>query len=430
MENLDFPIWFSVGCYGGLACSVLSGAGIAAYALLRHRGEPRQIARAILVCLVGSCLILPAIWWDQNRLELYGPAMDLREVLFWLTLAILAGWCAPLGMLAGYLSLAAPQATPAPGALTLAGTNAGSSVPLAALTDPARHVEPLGAGRSWGQLVPLNGEFAGTPLHLSRRLTLLGREIDNDIVVDDDRTSRHHAEIHWDHGHVELVDRNSMNGTLVNRRTVHGRVPMQSGDVLDFGAQRYRFELTASPMTGTTVTDEETRKMPGTPPARAATPAEVPLLLVGMTDSFAGKRWELRDAVVTIGRDAERQICLPHHSVSRLHAQIVHQQSGYYVSDLGSSNGTFLNGHAIAVPTLLLAGDVLRAGEIELRCEATPTEDQPLPEKGAEMRTLASAEPTLSLFIGQSSTAADYAERPRLAPPRLTASQPTLDATE
>src|SRR5579859_1671950 len=88
MKNLDFPIWFSVGCYGGLACIVLSGAGIAAYALLRHRGEPRQIARAILVCLVGSCLILPAIWWDQNRLELYGPAMDLREVLFWLTLEI------------------------------------------------------------------------------------------------------------------------------------------------------------------------------------------------------------------------------------------------------------------------------------------------------------------------------------------------------
>lgn len=428
MENFDFPTWFGVGSYGGLACSVLSAAGIAVYALLRHRGSPRQIARAILVCLVGSCLILPAIWWNQNRLDFYGPAMDFREVLFWLCLTIFAGWCVPLGVLAGYLSLAGPQTMPASEAAALPGASGDHALSLAPLGDPARHVEPLGAGRAWGQLVPLNGEFAGTPLLLSRRLTLLGREMDNDIVIDDDRTSRHHAELHWDHGHIELVDRGSMNGTLVNRRTVHGRVPLQSGDVLDFGAQRYRFEVIAS-VASATAADEETRKMPGASSPRNATPTDAPLLLVGMSDSFAGRRWELRDAVVTIGRDGERQICLPHHSVSRLHAQIVRQQSGYYVSDLRSSNGTFLNGQAITAPSLLLAGDVLRAGEIELRCEAAPVAEQiPASEATAASATAPAAEPTLSLYIGQSSTAADYAERPRLAPPRLTSSQPTADS--
>ncbi|MGH2515247.1 MAG: FHA domain-containing protein, partial [Ktedonobacterales bacterium] len=381
---------------------------------------------------VGSCLILPAIWWNQNRLDLYGPSMDPHEVLFWLCLAIVAGWCVPLGVLAGYLTLAAPQTAPASGLAAPAPVSASDSPGLAPLSDPARHVESLGAGRAWGQLVPLDGEFAGMPLLLSRRLTLLGREMDNDIVIDDDRTSRHHAEIHWDHGHIELVDRNSMNGTLVNRKTVRGRVPMQSGDVLDFGAQRYRFEVLVAP-SASSVPLEETRKMPGASMPRGATPSVAALLLVGMNESFAGTHWELAGAMVTVGRDAERQVCLPHHSVSRLHAQIVRQHSGYYVSDLRSSNGTFLNGQAISAPSLLLAGDVLRVGEIELRCEAAPV---PLPVSAGEgdaarMPAPASlAEPTLSLFIGQSTLAADYAERPRLAPPRLTPSQPALDSAE
>ena len=432
MGNLDFPIWFGVGSYGGLACSVLSAASVAAYALLRRRGTPLQIARATLVCLVGSCLILPSIWWNQNRLDFYGPAMDPREVFFWLCLTVLAGWCAPLGILTGYLLLAAPQASPLPVA-----SSGDHAHPLASLADPARHVEPLGAGRAWGQLVPLDGEFAGTPLRLTRRLTLLGREMDNDIVIDDERASRHHAELHWDRGHVELVDRRSMNGTLVNRKTVRGRVPLQSGDTLDFGAQRYRFEALVS-VTASAISEEETRKMPGAAAAAVtgATLPDVPLLLVSVSDEFAGRRWELRDAVVTIGRDAERQICLPHHSVSRLHAQIVRQQSGCYVSDLRSSNGTFLNGQAISAPSLMLAGDVLRVGEIELRCEAK-AEAAPASQASTTVAADTSAatppptaEPTFTLLIGQPSTAADYAERPRLAPPRLTPSQAAPDPAE
>lgn len=432
MGNLDFPIWYGIGSYGGLACSLFCAAGVAAYALVRHRGAPHQIARAILVCLVGSCLILPTIWWNQNRLDLYGPGMAFGEVLFWLCLVMFAGWCVPLGVLTGYLSLAAPQVVPGASGGAVASGSDGNA--LAALTDPARREEPMGAGRAWGQLVAVNGEFAGTPLLLSRRLTLLGREMDNDIVIEDDRTSRHHAEIHWDRGHVELVDRESMNGTLVNRKTVHGRVPLQSGDVLDFGAQRYRFEAIAMRASGV-AGDEETHKMPGASSARNATPVDVPLFLIGMSESFAGRRWELRDAVVMLGRDAEHQICLPHHSVSRRHAQIVRQQSGYYVSDLGSSNGTFVNGQAITAPSLLLPGDVLRAGEIELRCETSPGEGIALPANaGAKtipvVPPISPAEPTFSLLIGQPSTTADYAERPRLAPPRLRPSQPNLDAGE
>jgi|SRR5579871_336722 pSer/pThr/pTyr-binding forkhead associated (FHA) protein len=387
MGMSDFPTWFGVGSYGGLACTMLAAGGIAAYALLRRRGSPRQLARAVLVCLFAGAFMLASVWWNQNRLELYGPSLAEHEILFWLCWTVCAGWLIPLGMLLGYLLLAEPQ--PA------AQAQASSRFPqtLTALDDPARFREPLGAGIAWGRLVPLFGVDAGDdlsaghesqegrPLPLTRQMTLLGREIDCDIVIDDQRTSRHHAEIHWDHGRAQVVDRGSMNSTLVNRQTVRGPTPLVDGDILELGAQRYRFEFVPAANAGHELPPEpldpleqsqpeiETRKVPGTNTARPNVP--VPLVLTGLSVGVAGLTWIVDQPIMTIGRDRERPICIPDESVSRLHAQIVRQQVGYFVSDLHSSNGTFLNGDLLIAPSLLSPGDILRVGAIELRCDAS-----------------------------------------------------------
>lgn len=447
MSGLDFPMWFGTGSYGGLACGLLSAAGVAAYALLRHRGTPRQLARAILVCLGASCLMLASVWWNQSRLDLYGPALDPAEVLVWLSASAIFGWFVPLGTLAGYVLLAGPQSI----GLSLAArrSDAGDAH-IAALDDPARRIEPLGESKAWGQLVPVEGEFAGQTLVLTRQLTLLGREYNNDIVIDDDRTSRYHAELHWDHGHVELVDRDSMNGTLVNRQAVRGRIPLKSGDVLDLGAQRYRLEiLPAGTISGVRHSkpgaDEETRKIPSANGDRAGDePDAVPLALVGGRQLGTAGRWELTPKVVTIGRDGERTLCLPHESVSRLHAQIVRQRSGFFVSDLGSRNGTYLNGQRLTAPSLLLPGDVLRVGEIELRCEAaaptsSPPPVTPLPESPPTTPAISSPQTSVSETSAADGAApiesslmepAHMASPPaatRLGPPRLTGSLPSSE---
>jgi pSer/pThr/pTyr-binding forkhead associated (FHA) protein len=69
---------------------------------------------------------------------------------------------------------------------------------------------------------------------LADRLTL-GRAEDNDVVVDDERLSKHHAEIicHPD-GRVEVRDLSSTSGTLVNGESVECRV-LRHGDQLSFG---------------------------------------------------------------------------------------------------------------------------------------------------------------------------------------------------
>jgi pSer/pThr/pTyr-binding forkhead associated (FHA) protein len=381
--DLDFPTLYAIGSYGGLACCLLAASAIAAYALVRHRGTPRQLARAILVCLAAACLILVPIWWNQNRLEIYGPALGSGEVLLWLTWSALAGWFVPLGTLAGYATLAAPQAV-AP--FPIVQRAPASGILLAALDDPARQREPLGSGTPWGRLVPLAGDYIGQPVALTRQLTLLGRELDNDIVTDDERTSRHHAELHWDHGHVHVLDRRSMNGTLVNRQPVRGLLPLKSGDILELGAQRYRIEILPSgPLASGqfNLANVETAKMAsaGTDVLHEPPPA---LVLFASAGPIVGARWELRDAVTTLGRDPERQLCLPHESVSRLHAQVVRQRTGFFVSDLHSRNGTLLNGQRLGEPRMLHVGDILRLGEVELRCEALDTVSAPAPASPAD----------------------------------------------
>jgi pSer/pThr/pTyr-binding forkhead associated (FHA) protein len=379
----DFPTWFGLGSYGGLGCTLLTAAGITMYALLRRRGSSGQLARSVLACLLCSVFTLCPIWWDQNRLELYGPSLPDGEVLFWLLWTALLGWLIPLGVLFSYLVLAENQVFAEPKMYLFPPTA------LAALDDPARNREPLGAGIAWGQLIPLavnpdlaDGAAEVHPIALTRQLTVLGREKDCDVVIDDPSTSRHHAEIYWDHGRVQLVDRSSTNGTLVNRQTARGPVLLIDGDILDLGTQRYRFVLTHAEAHQLQNREErerweaeiETTKVASISSISsiAPSPDPAPLLLAGLSPELAGASWVVDKAVTTVGRDPTLDICIPHESVSRRHAQIVRQQSGYFLSDLDSSNGTYQNGERLSAPSLLAHGDILRIGSIELQCDYEP----------------------------------------------------------
>src|SRR5262245_9785501 len=315
MSSLDFPTWFGLGSYGGLATTILAAVGISTYASRRHRGTPLQLARSILVPLFASCFMLASVWWNQGRLNFYGPTLSSGEVTFWLCWTALWGWGVPLGMLAGYLLLAPPQ--PAPARASHHGTYPPGKVRL---TDPGRQVEPLGVTRPWGRLVHFDGQLAERSLPLTLQVTLLGRELDNDIVLDDERTSRHHAELRWDNGHVQLLDYGSMNGTLINGQAARGPVPLKSGDMLRLGSQTYRIEFLTSGALARLphFRDEPTHKVPR-PPSQPR-PATPPLVLVGLSGVVEGVRWQLSDPVMIIGRDAERQIALPDPLVSHNHA--------------------------------------------------------------------------------------------------------------
>lgn len=80
-----------------------------------------------------------------------------------------------------------------------------------------------------------------------------------------------------------------------------------------------------------------------------------------------GGTFHLRQDVLTIGRAPTNLIQIVHHSVSRRHAQLRKTPDGYLVTDLKSSNGTFVNGEKISSPTILNHNDQLQVGEIVLK---------------------------------------------------------------
>ena len=71
-----------------------------------------------------------------------------------------------------------------------------------------------------------------------------------------------------------------------------------------------------------------------------------------------------------LGRHQDNSIQLNEERVSRQHAQIQRQDGAYIIIDLGSSNGTFVNGTAIDRPTALNAGDRIRIGGTEFEFSA------------------------------------------------------------
>lgn len=64
-----------------------------------------------------------------------------------------------------------------------------------------------------------------------------------------------------------------------------------------------------------------------------------------------------------IGREPINDVVFPDPEVSRRHARIVAQNNNYYIEDLGSTNGTFVNGRRISSVTRLSNGDIIDLGE-------------------------------------------------------------------
>jgi diguanylate cyclase (GGDEF)-like protein len=86
-----------------------------------------------------------------------------------------------------------------------------------------------------------------------------------------------------------------------------------------------------------------------------------------LTGSLAGQLFDVHGPSSLIGRLEEAEIRLNEEGVSRHHAEIRRTADGFAIVDLGSTNGTFVNGLAVAAETPLSEGDKISVGGIVLR---------------------------------------------------------------
>lgn len=77
----------------------------------------------------------------------------------------------------------------------------------------------------------------------------------------------------------------------------------------------------------------------------------------------AGQVTSLEQAEIIIGRDLTNAVVVSDVEVSRRHARMVLQGNNYILEDLGSTNGTFVNGERLVGPYVLHGGEIVGTGE-------------------------------------------------------------------
>lgn len=104
--------------------------------------------------------------------------------------------------------------------------------------------------------------------------------------------------------------------------------------------------------------------------------------LVFLAGPIAGRRYKLADGEYVIGRRSDCQIFVPDMRVSRQHARVTPLGDGWALEDLGSNNGTFINGVKVLEGTLLRHDDEILIANNRIRVEVLDTGEQPPKAEG------------------------------------------------
>jgi ABC-type multidrug transport system ATPase subunit/pSer/pThr/pTyr-binding forkhead associated (FHA) protein len=175
---------------------------------------------------------------------------------------------------------------------------------------------------------------------------IVGRQPENEVVVANAAVSRRHAQVEERADGFWLTDLGSTNGTSVNGRRLQPQTAqkLQDGDIIRIGDQH------GNSVSLTFVSGIDQRGKKG-------------LIRLDHLKDVSGL------PSYTIGRDPTNQVRLAHPAVSRQHARMESTPAGHVLSDLNSTNGTFVNGRKLAKPTLVKAGDVIQIGPFRLQYE-------------------------------------------------------------
>lgn len=236
------------------------------------------------------------------------------------------------------------------------------------------------------RLIMRRGPTPGAIYELTADIYSIGRGSKNDIVIRDNDVSREHCRLHRLVEDYEVQDLQSSTGTYVNGQRVIKTFLLQPGSILELGDmvtfeyERVADEVTTGP--GSPVLDlfpeditqgestlQDAPTVPAPPPEETPTQGRSPdtqieyqSTLVMTHGPTPGQIYPLSDLIVTIGRDLSSDIVVQDPEISRHHVRMRRWRHGYSVEDVGSTNGTMVNGQPVLEPRLLQANDRVKLG--------------------------------------------------------------------
>jgi pSer/pThr/pTyr-binding forkhead associated (FHA) protein len=177
------------------------------------------------------------------------------------------------------------------------------------------------------------------PVKLDQARLTIGRHESNDLVLKEDGISGFHAEIQLDENDIYLIDMDSTNGTCVNGEKITGRTQLKAWDKLNFD------KVTAE------IINPEKRRPTVTRAALTSRSLERVWILKGESEDVAGQHFIIGGQMM-IGRDTGCDLILDNAMISSHHARIQSHNGAAELEDLGSTNGTFVNGEKITLSNL------------------------------------------------------------------------------
>jgi pSer/pThr/pTyr-binding forkhead associated (FHA) protein len=168
----------------------------------------------------------------------------------------------------------------------------------------------------------------------------IGRLDSNDICIKEQHVSRQHCVVNHRDGIFMITDLGSANGTFVNDRKLEEPWPLAAGDDIRLYVPQLVFAATVTADEGRTAKEQGTLIMAVTNTGKGR--------LIVTNGPQEGESIPLLLKKVTVGRaapNAEWQISLQDQSVSRPHARLeLNENNIWVIFDLGSANGTLVNG--------------------------------------------------------------------------------------
>lgn len=186
---------------------------------------------------------------------------------------------------------------------------------------------------------------------VNKNLITIGRSLGNEICLDNNKVSREHLLIEFNDGKWIGKDMDSSNGTFINKKRVFNTFSITDNLEIDIaGEYSIRFE-------------DENKK-----PVIIKKEEKAPII---NTDELENNKIQIEHLLkskdlIKIGRSEKNDVIIHSILVSRLHCEITKKTSGWYLKDLDSTNGTFLNGKKVVGEIKISENDIIGVGNFIL----------------------------------------------------------------